>query len=85
MNINLSAEQEQIVREVLDSGRFQSAEEVIDRALNELREKARGFPAGGGNGERDEAVREMLKFVEKNSVSLQGISIKQLIHEGHRL
>ncbi|MGA7927859.1 MAG: hypothetical protein WCA20_17965 [Candidatus Sulfotelmatobacter sp.] len=37
------------------------------------------------NGQHDDAVREMLNFVEKNRTLLQGISVKQLIHEGHRL
>ena len=31
------------------------------------------------------AVREMISFVERNRTSLQGISVKQLIHEGRRL
>ena len=29
--------------------------------------------------------REMLAFVEKNRVRLEGVSVKELIHEGHRL
>jgi hypothetical protein len=27
----------------------------------------------------------MLAFVEKNHVRLEGVSVKELIHEGHRL
>jgi len=27
----------------------------------------------------------MMNFVEKNRTSLQGVSVKELIHEGHRL
>jgi hypothetical protein len=30
-------------------------------------------------------VREMLAFVEKNRVRLDGVSVKELIREGHRL
>jgi hypothetical protein len=37
------------------------------------------------NGEYANAVREMLSFVEKNRIRMEGISVKQLIHEGHRL
>jgi hypothetical protein len=37
------------------------------------------------NGAQREAVREMLSFVEKNRVRLEGVSVKELIHEGHRL
>ena len=32
-----------------------------------------------------EAVREMLAFVERNRVRLEGVMVKELIHEGHRL
>jgi hypothetical protein len=30
-------------------------------------------------------VREMLAFVEKNRVRLEGATVKELIHEGHHL
>jgi hypothetical protein len=30
-------------------------------------------------------VREMLAFVGKNHVRLEGVSVKELIHEGHRV
>ncbi|MBZ5630643.1 MAG: hypothetical protein LAO06_17445 [Acidobacteriia bacterium] len=85
MNINLTPEQERIVNDELKSGHFRSAEEVIAKALVALREKERSTLASDSNGQRDEAVREMLNFVEKNRTPLQGISVKQLIHEGHRL
>lgn len=84
MNINLTPEQERIVNDQVKSGHFRSAEEVIAQALIALREKERLAPSPG-NGNREEAVREMLNFVEKNRTLLQGISVKQLIHEGHRL
>ena len=41
--------------------------------------------AATDNGRHDDAVREMLSFVEKNRTPLQGVSVKQLICEGHRL
>ena len=85
MNINLTPEQERMVSDELKSGHFRSAEEVIAQALVALREKARSSLAGDSNGRHDDAVREMLNFVEKNRTPLQGISVKQLIREGHRL
>jgi Arc/MetJ-type ribon-helix-helix transcriptional regulator len=84
MNINLTPEQERIVNDRVKSGHFRSAEEVIVQALIALREKER-LATSSGNGNHEEAVREMLNFVEKNRTLLQGISVKQLIHEGHRL
>ena len=41
MTINLKPEQEQIIREEIETGRFQSADEVIDHALAALKEKER--------------------------------------------
>lgn len=83
MNVHLNPEQERIVNDQLQSGQFRSAEEVISEALSALRERgSQGFHV---NGDRQEAVRQMLKFVEKNRTSLQGTSVKDLIREGHRL
>ena len=84
MNINLTPEQEQIVNDELKSGHFRSPEEVIAKALVALREKVRSSLADD-DGHQDDAVREMLNFVEKNRTPLPGISVKKLIREGHRL
>ncbi len=85
MNINLTPEQEKIVKDELKSGHFHTAEEVIAEALQALKEKERSSNANATNGKQSEAVREMLAFVEKNRTRLDGISVKELIHEGHRL
>ena len=47
MNINLTPELEQIVNEELRSGHFQSAEEVVAKALVALREKEVSAVVGG--------------------------------------
>jgi putative addiction module CopG family antidote len=85
MNINLTPEQERIVKDELRSGHFRSAEEVIGEALQALRKKEQSSSETASNGAQREAVREMLAFVEKNRVRLDGVSVKELIHEGHRL
>ncbi len=85
MHVNLTPEQEKIVKDGLNSGRFRTVEEVIGEALQVLREKEQSSTAGTPNGAQREAVREMLALVEKNRVRLEGISVKELIHEGHRL
>jgi len=85
MNINLTPEQEKIVREELMSGHFRSVEEVIGGALQVLREKEQSLAGVTTNGSQREAVDEMLAFVEKNRVRLEDISVKELIHECHRL
>lgn len=85
MNVNLTPEQERIVNDELRSGNFRSVEEVIAQALAALREKERSSAAGASNGDQANAVQEMLNFVTENRTPLQGFSVKQLIHEGHRL
>jgi putative addiction module CopG family antidote len=85
MTIHLPPELERIINEELKSGRFRTAQEVVAQALNALREKARSSSATADEDKRREAVSEMLAFVEKNRTSLDGVSVKQLIHEGHRL
>jgi Arc/MetJ-type ribon-helix-helix transcriptional regulator len=82
MKINLTPEQEKIVTEELKSGHFRTVEEVLDEALQVLREREQ--PEKPNSAQR-EAVREMLAFVEKNRARLEGVSVKELIHEGHRL
>jgi len=85
MNINLTPDQEKIVRDTLETGHFRNVQEVIGEALQVLREKEQSSTVGTPNGAQREAVREMLAFAEKNRVRLEGVSVKELIHEGHRL
>ena len=85
MKINLTPELERIVNNELRSGHFRSAEEVIAKALAVLREKEALAVVRDPNGGYETAVREMLNFVVANRTVLQGISVKQLIREGHRL
>jgi Arc/MetJ-type ribon-helix-helix transcriptional regulator len=85
MNINLTPEQEKIVKDTLETGHFRTVQEVIGEALQVLREKKQSSTVGTSNGAQREPVREMLAFVEKNRVRLEGVSVKELIHEGHRL
>jgi len=85
MNIHLTPEQEKIVKDKLKTGHFRSVEEVIGEALQILGEKEQSSAADTPNGAQREAVREMLAFVEKNRVRLEGVSVRELIREGHRL
>ena len=85
MNIHLTPEQEEIVNEELRRGQYETAEEVISQALKTLQGKRGSFAAPQKEQQRVRAVREMLEFVEKNRTALRHVSVKQLIHEGHRL
>jgi putative addiction module CopG family antidote len=83
MDVHLTPEQEQIIKNELKAGRFHSVEEVIGEALQTLRNKEKS--AAISNGAQREAVKEMLEFAKANGVRIEGVSVKQLIHEGHRL
>jgi hypothetical protein len=80
MNINLTPEQEKIVKEERESGRGRTVEEIVGRALRALREKGEASSAAMPDNTQSEAVREMVAFVEKNCVRLEGVSVKDLIH-----
>jgi hypothetical protein len=84
MNLHLTPEQEQIIQRELESGHFRTAEDVIASALHALLEKGE-WPGLGLRPSGEEAVRRMLNFVEKNRVVLKDISVKELIHEDHKL
>ena len=85
MNIHLTPEQEKIVKEELKSGHFRTVEKVIGGALQVLREREQSSGATASNGAQREAVREMLAFVEKDRVRVEGVTVRELIHEGHCL
>ena len=85
MNLRLTPEQKKLIEDEIKTGRFHSAEEVIGEALRTLRDKQGSATAAASNGAQSEAVREMLAFVASNRVLLEGISVKELVHEGHRL
>jgi len=83
MTITLTPEQEQMVDDQLRSGIYRTPEDVVASALRALR-KVNPRVSGPGGGQQ-EAVDEMLRFVESNRTTLTGISVKELIHEGHDL
>jgi len=86
MTVTLTSEQEQIVRDELATGLYYTPEEVIARALRLLRQTERNSNQTEQRlGARRQAVRDMLDFVEKNHTPVADVSVKDLIHEGHRL
>ena len=84
MNIRLNQHSEQLIKQQLSHGEFRSPEEVIERALETLAEReSRHFTLGPGTRDREEAVADILKL--RKGVTLGGLKIKNLIHEGHRI
>jgi Arc/MetJ-type ribon-helix-helix transcriptional regulator len=83
MNVHLTAHGEKLLQDRLAEGRYHSPEEVIELALELLAEKEAGqFIFGVKTKAREEAVADILELRE--GVTLGGISMKALIHEGHK-
>ncbi len=85
IHVNLTPEQESLIENEIKSGHYHSVEQVIGEALEALRGKGEPSGANMSNAAQQKAVREMLDFVHGNSVRLGDVSVKELIHEGHRL
>lgn len=86
MIVKLTPEQERLVEEELRVGGYRTAEEVIARALEALRHTAHASDQTAQRRQAQrQAVQDMLEFVERNRTPLVDVSVKDLIHEGHRL
>jgi Arc/MetJ-type ribon-helix-helix transcriptional regulator len=83
MTINVKPETQRLVQEELRSGHFQSVDEIIVEGVQAWREKHRSNQIGPE--QRRRAVEDALAFAKYRAIPLGGISIKELIHEGHRL
>lgn len=82
MNIQLNPETGRLVREELESGHFHSVDEIIVQGIRARRETTQ-TPAN--ETLRREAVERALHFALHKVVPLNGASIRELLHEGHRL
>ncbi len=79
MTVELSSEQEQIIREQMASGLFRSVEDVLTSALAKLT-SAKASPQSS----QSDAVKRMIEFAERKAVKLpSGERVKDLIHAGH--
>jgi Arc/MetJ-type ribon-helix-helix transcriptional regulator len=83
MTINVKPETEQLVQEEIRNGHFRSVDEIIVEGVQAWREKHRSNSIGAE--QRRKAVEDALAFAKDRAIPLGGISIKELIHEGHRL
>ncbi len=83
MNIRLTPLSEKLLREQLAHGAYQSPEEVIERALETLAQTSISpFTLGMATKGREEAVADILEL--RKGVTLGGLKITDLIHEGHK-
>lgn len=83
MNVRLNRHSEELLREQMAQGDFRSPEEVLERALAVLAEKSLAQSSTNGEKTPLDAVEDIFEL--RKGVRLGGISLKSLIHEGHRI
>lgn len=82
MTISLKPETKRLVEEEIENGHFQSVDDLIVKTVHAWREQ---HYRSRGASHREEAVDQALAFAQNRAISLDGISIHDLIHDGHRL
>ena len=82
MTLQLKPDTERLVQEELRSGHFHSVDDLIVQSVQAWREK---HYLQRSSADTRQAVERALEFAKHRAVPLKGISIKELIHEGHRM
>lgn len=77
MTIQLNPEQERVIHQALETGKFKSVDEVLDSALESIRQREQIPPALTRSQLAGQRIRELRK-----GRTLGGIPIKELIEEG---
>ncbi len=81
--IQLTPHGEELLKEQLVRGPYRTPEEVIERALETLAQKERDVsPSASATKTPAEAVADIMEL--RKGVRLDGLKIKDLIHEGHK-
>ena len=81
--IRLTPHSEELLQKQLARGPYSSPEEVIERALETLaQEESIPLHLGPATKTPAEAVADILEL--RKGVRLDGLKIKDLIHEGHK-
>ena len=77
MTITLRPEQERVVRQAIETGMYNSVDELLDSALESIRKREAFPPALTRSQVAGQRIRELRK-----GAMLGGIAIKELIEEG---
>lgn len=72
MSIKLKPEQERIIRDEIRSGRFRTADEVLDHALAALREES---SSGRSNGEKHR--KNLAMFLMESPLAGSGLDLER--------
>lgn len=79
MNVRLTPHSEQLLKEQLANGDFRSPAEIIEQALEVLAERT----STAEDRSKNTAAHELADILNRKGVTLGGIRIKNLTHEGH--
>jgi Arc/MetJ-type ribon-helix-helix transcriptional regulator len=77
MTVQLSPEQQHVIDQAMESGKYRSVDEVLDSALEGMRQREGIRPSLQRTREAVDRIRELRK-----GFTLGGISIKELIEDG---
>jgi Arc/MetJ-type ribon-helix-helix transcriptional regulator len=77
MEVQLTPDQERVIFQVLETGKYHSVDQVLDSALESLRQQEGISPPLTRSQLAGQRIRELRK-----GVTLGGLSIKELIDEG---
>jgi Arc/MetJ-type ribon-helix-helix transcriptional regulator len=77
MTIQLTTEQERVIHRAIETGKYHSVDEVLDSALESLRQQEGISPALMQSQLAGQRIRELRK-----GVKLEDTSIRELIDEG---
>jgi Arc/MetJ-type ribon-helix-helix transcriptional regulator len=80
--IRLTPHGEALLQKQLANGQYRSPEEVVERALETLAENGEQSRLGASTMTPAEAVADIQE--NRKGVTLGGLKIKDLIHEGHK-
>lgn len=81
-SIRLTPHGEAILQKQLANGTYRSPEEVVERALETLADNCEQSRLAPSTKTAAEAVADILE--SRKGVTLGGMSIRDLIHEGHK-
>lgn len=81
MNVRLTPRSEELLKDQLAHGNFRSPAEVIEQALEALAEKT----STAEDGSKNTAAHALAEILGRKGVTLGGIRIRNLTHEGHRI
>lgn len=77
MTITLRPEQEKVIQQAIETGMYNSVDEVLDMALESIRKHEVFHPALTRSQIAGQRIRELRK-----NITLGGLSIRTLIDEG---